>query len=40
MKDMGETNVILGVRVTRKENNILLFQEQYIEFFLGSLAII
>jgi len=30
MKDMGKTSVvILGVRVIRKGNSILLFQEQY-----------
>jgi len=31
MKDMGEANVILGVRIIRKEDSILLSQEQYIE---------
>ena len=31
MKDMGEANVILGVRIIRKGDSILLSQEQYIE---------
>ena len=31
--------VILGVIVIRKGNSILLYQEQYIENFLGSLTI-
>ena len=31
MKDMGEASVILGVKVIRKGNNILLSQEQYTE---------
>jgi len=31
MKDMGEVTVILGVKVIRKGDSILLSQEQYIE---------
>jgi len=31
MKDMGEANVILGVRIVKKEDSILLSLEQYIE---------
>jgi len=31
MKDMGEANVILGVRIIRKGDSILLSQEQCIE---------
>ena len=31
MKDMGEVNVILGVRIIRNGDSILLSQEQYIE---------
>jgi len=31
MKDMGEANVILGVRIIRNGDSILLSQEQYIE---------
>jgi len=31
MKDMGEVNVILGVRIIRKGDSILLSHEQYIE---------
>jgi len=31
IKDIGEANVILGVRIIRKGDNILLYQEQYIE---------
>ena len=31
MKDIGEVSVILGVRIIRKGNSILLSQEQYIE---------
>jgi len=31
MKEMGEANVSLGVRIIRKGDNILLSQEQYIE---------
>jgi len=31
MKDMGEASVILGVKVIRKGDSILLSQEQYTE---------
>ena len=31
MKDMGEANVILGVRIIRKGDSILLSHEQYLE---------
>jgi len=31
MKDMGKASVILGVKVIRKRDSILLFQEQYTE---------
>jgi len=31
MKGLGEANVILGVRIIRKGDNILLSQEQHIE---------
>jgi len=31
MKDMGEANVILDVRIIRKGDSILLSQELYIE---------
>ena len=31
MKDMGETNMILGVRIIRKRDSILLSREQYTE---------
>jgi len=36
MKDMGEANVILGVRIIRKGDSILLSQEQYIEKLLRN----
>jgi len=31
MKDMGEASVILGVKITRKGDSILLSQEKYTE---------
>ena len=31
MKDMGETSVILGVKIIRKGDSILLSQEHYVE---------
>ena len=31
MNDMDKANVVLGVRIIRKEDSILLSQEQYIE---------
>ena len=31
MKDMGEANVILGVKITRMGDSIMLSQEHYIE---------
>ena len=31
MKDMGEAKVILGVRITRMGDNIMLSQEHYVE---------
>ena len=31
MKDMGETSVILGVKIIRKRDRILLSQKQYTE---------
>ena len=31
MKDMDEISVILGVKIIRNRDNILLSQEQYIE---------
>ena len=31
MKDMGEARVILGVKIIRNGDNILLSQEHYIE---------
>ena len=34
MKDMGEANVILGIKVTRVSDGIRLSQEHYIEKFL------
>ncbi|GMI86655.1 cysteine-rich RLK (RECEPTOR-like protein kinase) 8 [Hibiscus trionum] len=31
MKDMGEASVILGVKIIRKENRIMLSHEHYVE---------
>ena len=31
MKDMGEAKVILGVKITRMSDNIMLSQEHYVE---------
>ncbi|KAK6151926.1 hypothetical protein DH2020_014561 [Rehmannia glutinosa] len=31
MKDMGEASVILGIKIIRKNNNIMLTQEHYVE---------
>jgi len=31
MKDIGEANLILGVKIITKGDKTLLFQEQYIE---------
>ena len=31
MKDMGETSVILGVKIIRKGDAIMLSQEHYVE---------
>jgi len=39
MKDMGEASVILGVKVIRKEDNIVLSQSNTLRNFLESLAI-
>ena len=36
MKDMGETNVILGIRILRNKNNIMLSQSHYIEKILNK----
>ena len=36
MKDMGETNVILGIRILRNKNNIMLYQSHYIEKILNK----
>ena len=38
MRDMGETSVILGVKVIRKGYSILISQEQYIEKLLIEVA--
>ncbi|XP_043812714.1 uncharacterized protein LOC122723682 [Manihot esculenta] len=34
MKDMGEANMILGVRIIRKNDSLMLSQEHYVEKFL------
>jgi len=39
MKNMGEVNVILDVRIIRKGDNILLSQEQYIEKLLKKFSV-
>jgi len=31
MKDMGETSIILGIKIIRKGDNILLSQDHYVE---------
>ena len=31
MKDIGETNVILGIKITRTPNGLKLSQEHYVE---------
>ena len=34
MKDMGEANVILGIKIVRCDDGLILSQEHYIEKFL------
>ena len=36
MKDMGETDAILGTRISRDKNNIMLSQLQYVEKILNK----
>ena len=40
MKDLEETEHVLGIRVTRKEGRIILDQERYIEKLLGQYSMV
>ena len=40
MKDMGEVDVILGIKITRDSDRIMLSQGHYIEKILKDLVIL
>jgi hypothetical protein len=38
MKDMGETRVILSIKIIKRDNDILLTKEHYVEKLLKKLG--